>query len=200
MLSIVSVDQALTNTGYCLPDGTTTSLAAKAPANLVGMVSERDRYARQCLLRDRLLDIAERHTVDLIVIEGYAYNQPNAAVAAGELGFALRDGAERVGIPWVIVPPNSRAKYATGNGNASKDAVLMATAARLGRTFAKNDGCDAWLLWALASAAYGLPQWEVPKKHQDALPSVDWPVISIRSGPFAGMRCPPVITYSPKKK
>lgn len=200
MLNILAVDQSLTRTGFCLPDGTTTPLSAKAPPNLVGMVSERDRYARQCLIRDRMLDLADRTAADLIVIEGYAYAQPNAAAAAGEMGFALRDGAARAEIPWVIVPPNSRAKYATGNGSASKDDVLQATAARLGRTFPNSDECDAWLLAALTSAAYGLPRWEVPKKHQDALPGVDWPTVTIKSGPFTGLICNPVSTYAPKKK
>jgi Holliday junction resolvasome RuvABC endonuclease subunit len=84
---------------------------------------------------------------DLVIIEGYAYRAHGRGVSLGELGGAVRVGLADVGIPFVVVPPKSRAKYATGRGDADKYEVLAAAIRRLGYQGDSHDEADAlWLV------------------------------------------------------
>lgn len=187
-MRVLAIDPSMRQTGFCLPDGTTT-IVGSASSGDDGMAGHRARLKRQRLVRDRALDLAASHDVELVVVEGYAYNQPNAAVPLGELGGLLRDGIDAAGLAWVIVPPNSRAKMATGKGNASKDMVLQHVAARIGRPFATSDECDAWVLWQMAQHAYQLADaWSFPQAHLASLTSVDWPTVGDHA---------PSVTYKP---
>lgn len=202
MLTILAADLSLTQTGLCLPDGTTTVFKTTPNAQAVGMEEQRHLVARQVLVRDAVLDHARRVGADLVAIEGYSYGSPQQATQIGGMGAIVRLGLEEEpDLAWVVVPPSSRAKYATGNGNASKDMVLQEVAARRGATFRTTDECDAWVIWELAKAAYGLPtEVQMPQKHLEALTGVDWPTVPVGSGPFAGFPAKPVSTYKPKTK
>lgn len=195
-LRVLTVDPSMTNTGFCLPDGTTTALGTKPDADATGMADHIHRLHREQLLRERMTDLADTHGIDLVVIEGYAPNQHTNAIYSGELGALLRDRADSSDYAWVVVPPNLRGKYATGKGNASKDLVLQEVSARTGRVFASSDECDAWVLWAMAQDAYQLPNaWGMPQSHRDALTGVDWPTVGARRALWA-----PHCTYKPPKK
>lgn len=114
---------------------------------------------------------------DLVVLEGYAYGRVNKAHELGELGGVVRLALWRAGIPFVVVPPSTLKKYATGKGNASKDQVLIAAVKRSGIEFNNNDEADAWWLRQI-----GLQQYEVddpthvqmPLAHLGALTGVVW--------------------------
>lgn len=196
-MKVLTIDPSMTNAGYALPDGSTTHLATASNPDAQGMADHRHRLSRERAVRDRLLHLAGTHGADLIVIEGYAPNQQTNAVYSGELGGILRDSVDAAGYAWVVVPPNLRAKMATGKGNASKDMVLQAVSARTGKVFASSDECDAWLLWQMAQHAYGLPEAiGFPQAHLDALTGVDWPTFDAwDETPWA-----PLTTYKPPPK
>lgn len=198
----MAADLSLTQTGLCLPDGTTTVFRTSADAKAEGMAEQRHLVARQVLVRDAVLDYARRTGADLVAIEGYSYGSPQQATQIGGMGAVVRLGLEEEpDLAWVVVPPSSRAKYATGKGNASKDQVLQEVAARRGATFKTTDECDAWVIWELAKAAYGLPtEVQMPKHHLEALTGVDWPTVPVGTGPFAGFPAAPISTYKPKPK
>ncbi len=199
MLRVLGVDQSMTNAGFATDAGT-TALATRPTPKIVGMDSERERLRRQRSIRDRMVELATDHAVDLVVVEDYAYNQHHQAVSAGELGALLRDALEGRWA-WVAVSPGLRAKYATGRANAAKDDVLQSVAARLGHTLPTNDEVDAWLLRQMGLAAYGAPtEVTMPQAHLDALVRVQWPTVALGSGPFAGTLVPPTVPYSPPKK
>jgi crossover junction endodeoxyribonuclease RuvC len=100
---------------------------------------------------ERLVSIRDQVAIrvsdaKLVVLEGYAFARPNQAHQIGELGGVLRVAMHELGVRWVEVAPRARAKWATGKGNSSKDAVVSAVSARTGLTFDSNDHCDAWVL------------------------------------------------------
>lgn len=76
-----------------------------------------------------------------------------------------------------LVPPSSRAKYATGKGNAAKDQVLLAVARRYINAEPKdNNEADALILAAMGARYLGKPIEEsLPKAHLDAMDGAQWP-------------------------
>lgn len=75
------------------------------------------------------------------------------------------------GVPVLVVSPATIKKYATGKGNASKAAVIDATARRMPwyTTLGNEDMCDAAWACAIGCDLLGQPIVEVPKTHRDAL-------------------------------
>lgn len=78
--------------------------------------------------------------------------------------------------PIVIITPSQRAKYATGKGNASKDAVLLAVARRYPTVeVTDNNEADALVLAAMIARLAGRPiETSLPQTHLDALAKVRW--------------------------
>ena len=80
-------------------------------------------------------------------------------------------------VPVVAVPPAVRAKYATGKGNATKGAVIDATARRFPHVDTRGDdnACDALWLAAIGAHLAGTPVVDLPVTHRDALARVTPP-------------------------
>ncbi len=78
----------------------------------------------------------------------------------------------------VAVPPNLRAKYATGRGNAGKDEVLLAVAHRWTHVCQPdgNDTADALVLASMGADHLGHPPVHLPATHREALTKVPWPL------------------------
>jgi crossover junction endodeoxyribonuclease RuvC len=134
---------------------------------------------------ERLMDIAEQiqnivMVVDapIAIIEGYSFASRNShAHAIGELGGVVRVMLYRNGIKWIDIPPTTRAKFATGRGNASKTEVMSAVSAKTGVVFAgkgADDMCDAWVLEEIGLTRYGQPRASWPESHLRALDKVEW--------------------------
>lgn len=141
MTRIVGLDLSLVSTGIALPDGTTVTLNARH-------ADPRERRLNQ--LGTDLTKILAPHRPQLAVIEGYSLHSP------GPLGMVRR--AEWVGNALVVlrrmrcpvleVPPATLKSWATGNGNAKKDA-MVAAAIDGGGDPGNDDEADAYLLWAI---------------------------------------------------
>lgn len=71
----------------------------------------------------------------------------------------------------VVIPPKTRAKYATGNGNAGKDAVILSVVKRYpGFAGESNDEADALVLAAILARLDGHPIDDpLPATHLAAL-------------------------------
>jgi crossover junction endodeoxyribonuclease RuvC len=79
----------------------------------------------------------------------------------------------------VEVPPTCRAKYATGKGNAPKDAVLAAAIRRFPDwDITGNDVADAVILAAMGARHLGHPIDQMPAAHLTAMAAVRWPTTS----------------------
>jgi Holliday junction resolvasome RuvABC endonuclease subunit len=91
------------------------------------------------------------HPVSIITFEDYGpVNRTSGKITArAELCGILKQFALRqLGVPIVMIPPNSLKQYATGKGNASKEQMLDA-AAKLGYYPDTNDEADAYFAASL---------------------------------------------------
>lgn len=162
---VIGLDLSLSATGVA-GDGWTE--VVKPPAKL------RD-HSR---LRWILVGLRDFTRSDLVVVEGPAYGnqglQRGHHERAGLWWMATHDLWAR-GIPVAVAPPATVKRYATGKGNADKDAVLLAAARRFPWFSGDNNEADA--LW-LAAAGYdrlGHPLADMPAAHRKALDAVVWP-------------------------
>lgn len=120
---------------------------------------------------------------DLVVIEGlplYA-GKGNTTVLLAELHGLVKHRLWEAGVPYVIVAPQARAKYATGKGNAGKDEVMLAVARRYANlvSIINNNEADALALLAMAADWYGFAYVDVPALNRTSLSKVDWPQLAV---------------------
>jgi Holliday junction resolvasome RuvABC endonuclease subunit len=166
-VNFLSLDLSLTSTGYC-NNGISECISFHATG------PERLRLFREAI-KDLILKFG---TLDGVIIEGYSFASRNSqAHSIGELGGVIRLLVWELGIPYVVVPPTSRAKFATGKGNASKNEVISSVSARTGIIWSNpgaDDKCDAWILEEMAMAKYGLSQVAWSAVSMQALDKVDW--------------------------
>ena len=120
------------------------------------------------------------------VIEGYSFaSRHSQAHSIGELGGVIKLTALNSNVPLVIVPPTSRAKFATGKGNASKSEVVSAISAKTGIIWqgkGADDKCDAWVLEEIGRIRVGAERFSWPKQNIDALDKVDFSALDARIG------------------
>jgi crossover junction endodeoxyribonuclease RuvC len=107
----------------------------------------------------------------LVVIEGPSYASTASASAHDRSGlwWLLIDAFTVRGWRVIEASPNTRAKYATGKGNASKDQVLAAAVRRFEFDIDNNNAADAAWLAAIGHDLLGQPLMELPKDHTAAL-------------------------------
>lgn len=163
----MGLDLSLTSTGYSI-DGTT------------GVISfDSIGPRRLSSIRDAIYEIVSSEP-DLrgVVIEGYSFASRNSqAHSIGELGGVVRLMLWEKAVPYVVVPPTSRAKFATGKGNASKNEVISFISAKTGIVWGNpgaDDKCDAWVLEEMGLCRAGKARFEWPKDNKAALDKVDW--------------------------
>lgn len=173
---ILALDLSLRSTGWC--DGeqanTTEFKASRGISRLRGI-----RDVVLALVRGRYrLDFAcSAWNANLVVIEGYAFSaHASHAHELGELGGVIRVALADHGIPFVDIPPASLKLFATGKGNANKEAMLAAAIRKLEYAGHSNDEVDALWLWHMANLYYNGPQ---PNVHQaKALLKIQWPTLT----------------------
>lgn len=116
---------------------------------------------------------------DLVAIEGLSYGSRGSTLdQVHALHWHARLVLHRSAIPTAVVPPAVIKRYATGRGNADKQAMLAAAIKRLGYTTDQPDDNESDALWLLALAcdAYGHPTAAVPQAQRDAaVDAVTWP-------------------------
>jgi len=162
----MGIDPSLTSTGIS-QNGKTGVITTK----LTGI-------PRLDFISGVIVEFVNVNHVECVSIEGYSFASKNSqAHSIGELGGVIRHGLWKMGIPIIEIPPTSRAKFATGRGNASKGEVISAISARTGIVFAGgggNDECDAWVIEEMLRYKLGQSIIEWPKSSTDALDKIDW--------------------------
>ena len=174
-MNVIGIDLSLTCTGIAIitqDEVTTQRITSKGKTDAT-------LEQRTIRLHNLALDIS--NTVwdsqpALVLIEAPAFSRSNPGMH------------DRSGLWWmtvqmldslvvVEVTPGSRAKYATGRGNASKDDVLSAVVRRyLSVDVNGNDEADALILAAMGARHLGHPIEEsLPKSHLLAMDGVHWP-------------------------
>jgi Holliday junction resolvasome RuvABC endonuclease subunit len=180
--NVIGLDLSLTATGVAADDGNRTIKVRST--GMARLVELRDRVQGEChrhpTLESQIWCAGGRcdNRPDLVVIEGYSMGtarQSSHAHGLGELGGVVRLWMWEAGVPYVDIPPACLKKYATGAGNAKKEAVLIAAVKR-GAEVRDNNEADAWWLRAMGMDALGCPVVSVPALHRKALATVAWPL------------------------
>lgn len=164
--SVVGLDLSLTSTGVATELGT-LSIAVKSKGC--------DRLIE---LREAILDVVLSLHQPVVCVEGYSFGSKNSqAHAAGELGGVVRVALWEEGVRFVEIAPTSRAKFATGKGNAGKTEVISAVCAKTGIQWSgkgADDECDAWILREMGLVHFGHGQFNWPVANLSALEKIDW--------------------------
>lgn len=174
-IKVLGLDLSLTSTGVCISENAFAIAVKSKGAERLFEISE------------KILETSRVHKVDIAIIEGYSFASRNSqAHSIGELGGVVRMRLWENRIPFVEVPPTSRAKFATGRGNASKTEVMSAISARTGIIWSgkgADDMCDAWILEQMGLTHLGISQINWPSASLDALKKVDWtPLQELQTG------------------
>jgi crossover junction endodeoxyribonuclease RuvC len=118
--------------------------------------------------------------VDLALIEAPAFSRNGQGTrAAAEWAGVLKLALYEAGIPVLLVHDGHIKKYATGKGNAEKDAMLIEALRRMpNQLITGNDEADALWLLQMALAHYGLPHVQMPKANRVVLDKIAWPALA----------------------
>lgn len=129
-------------------------------------------------IRDEILTYLQFPT-DLVVVEAMAISrQTGQHLTRAGLWHLVVDAIDTRRIPVVAIAPTAVKKYATGKGNADKDAVLAAVIKRHPTVeITGNDEADALTLAAMGADHLGQPLAEMPAINREALGKVAWPAL-----------------------
>ena len=164
---IVGLDPSLTATGVAVwQEGDIDTYTLRPPRTLRG-------GARLDWIGNQLVVATDGASV--VAAEGYAYRSRGSGISLGELGGVLRRMLFRQGTPLYTVPPASVKKFATGQGNASKEAVLVAAVHSLGYAGNSTDEADALWILTFAMAKSGLiDRVQLTPNQRAAIDAVNW--------------------------
>lgn len=190
---IIGIDPSLTGTGIARVDtddrlvASTLTITTKGSATAT--YQQRTRRLSTLACRD-IGDIAlglpyvDEEIADLVIIEAPAYSKSNAGTSMlNGLWWMILNRLDVLGIPYAVAQPTTLKKYATGKGNASKDAVLLAVARRYPHIdVTDNNQADALVLAAMGADHHGQPLVELPHAHREALVKVAWPDAGLPQG------------------
>ena len=178
-MNIIGLDLSLTATGVATNAGVST-IKVKLPEH--ANETERMRRLHQLVVRiDRACKGA-----DVVMIEGYSYSsKASRSHALGELGGAVKLVLLQRGTPFVVPSPAVVKKYATNNGGAGKDLMLVTAVKNAPAPFEieTNDQADAWWLYDMAHAHY--TNRELPAYKQHVLDAIKFPEIPGQKGAAA---------------
>lgn len=186
-MTTIGLDLSLTSTGIAVigSDQTVTVSRVQSKGSKTATLNDR---------RERI------HKLDLAIFqhivnahEHSLTGPPLVVIEAPSFGQARQGGQhDRSGLWWLVVSragqyydiaevaPATRSKYATGKGNAAKDAVLAAVVRRYPQVdVTGNDEADALILAAMGARHLGQPIDDLPKTHLAAMDAVRWPTAGV---------------------
>lgn len=154
---VIGLDLSLQSSGIAAVDGSVHTFEPKSK----GM-------ERIEAIRAHVMDFVVPH-VELAVVEGYSFGSKGQTHATGEMGGVVRHALYMAGVAYIDVPPNTVKKYATGNGNAGKFAMIKAADKRLGYDGESDDEADALWLRAIGWELLEVPVCYLPELNRSAL-------------------------------
>lgn len=165
---VIGLDLSLTSTGVASSAGWVNCIATK-PAQFPNTFARLRHIRAEVLLHAR--------GADLIVVEQLAIgSQTGQHLTRAGLWHLVMEAIDSAGIPWTSATTQQLKKYATGKGNASKDATLLAVARRFPEwDITGNDEADSLALAAMGSDHLGHPLADMPQVNREALDKVRWP-------------------------
>lgn len=171
---VCGLDVSLTGTGVASSLGWCELIGQKA---ITGMPLP-DRLSAVDRLKQRILNTVG--APDLVVIEAPAFSRTaGGSLERSALWWLLVSSLYARDIPVAQVFPQTRMRYATGKGAASKSAIVDAVARRwpMFDTGGNDNLADAAVLATMGADYLGHPLADVPQTHRLALKTVNWPDI-----------------------
>lgn len=175
MTRVVGIDLSMTATGIAVIDGPDvfTYVIKSKPddGTLEGFIN------RSQAIADSISAYVSLHS--LVLIEGMSFGSKSRSLDKihGNWWMVVKSLTGHLMQEPVVIAPSTRAKYATGKGNASKEAVLLAVERRYpGGLVADNNAADALVLAAMGARWQGNPIEEsLPLVNLEAMEKVAWP-------------------------
>jgi len=164
-LSLQSTGTAATHTPDGHPGLTTSTIRPRTDGHqrlqdIVTGVAHLTRFMPQLVLIERL---------------PLQYKHGNTTARLAELHALVKQWLWTMGLPYLLINPGHLKIYATGRGDAPKDAVLRAMQHRYPVYVEDDNQADALAMLTLALHAYGQPVADVPDTHHRAVGKVTWP-------------------------
>jgi len=180
-MNVVGIDPSLTATGIASSHGWTKTFGRSGKRT--------DTYLQRLKRIDGVaFDVAgEAEAATLAVLEGPSYRSADPSTwDRAALWWMIYGALNLRGVPIAVAPPACRAMYATGKGNAAKNAVVDAVARRWPHipTGGDHNVCDAIVLMAMGCDQLGHPLVPMPATHRRALEKVAWPPGCEEEPPF----------------
>ena len=175
---VVGLDLSLTATGVCIidggvPDTFTVHSSVDPERTVLSLIGRCNSIVDG--IASQIVAVADDA---LFVVEGLSMHSKSSSLDRIFASWYLILGElhHRYGQEAAVVAPTQRAKYASGKGNASKDTVLLAVAARypsVGVT--DNNQADALVLAAMGARHLGHPvEPSLPVVNLTAMDAVRW--------------------------
>ena len=155
---VLGLDLSITATGVAMPEGSVTTWRHKADLG--------DR--RLVAIHHSLYEAVAFDDLALVVIEDLPVNARAGGVTGMVQGVVRRLLLDQ-GVPYLLVPPATLKKYATGRGNATKDDMRMEFYKRAGLDLRDNNQVDAAFLRLAGLDLLGSPEIVMPASHRTAL-------------------------------
>lgn len=180
-MKVIGLDLSLTSTGVAVVSDrrirTVTSVKSKGSRK----DSLEHRWIRLGSIVSEITQASgeyDWHYANLAVLEAPSYGSKHGSQHdRSGLWWKVVSHFLSMGIPVATVPPKTRAKYITGNGNAGKTEVLQWATKTYGVQFSCDDEADALGLAAMGSRALGEPLEDVlPPRSIEAYEVIEWPV------------------------
>ena len=162
MTIIIGIDPSLTATGIADQFGHTYTITYEPDE--IG-----DHRIRRIYDEIRYLFGVTKKPATHAVIEGMLEHRGHSAGTQGMVQGVVRLACLRAFGEYVIAPPATLKKFATGRGNATKDDMRMEWYKRTGQDVRDNNQVDAAWLRELGLHLAGQPTFELPASHRVAL-------------------------------
>lgn len=174
-MRVIGLDLSLTATGIAVITDGSVEVDTITSRPTGDSVEDRVRRLRR-IERATEEHICSDDEINLIVIEGPSFGQMRQSGEHIRAGLWWRIASLSEEYATVVeVSPASLKKYATGKGNAAKDAVLLAVARRYPTVdVGNNNEADALTLAAMGARHLGDPIDDMPQAHLAAMDKVRW--------------------------
>ena len=169
VITSIGIDTSLTGTGIVvLENGKITK------QQLIKSKPSGDKPVNEVKRIQKIVEeielIVSEYMPRIAVIEGLAYlAKGTSLVQLAALNYMTRAMLMNYHIPFVIVFPTTLKKFATGNGAAKKDEILLATFKRYGVTIMDDNEADAYNLSQIGLALLGGNSKDTNQKQEEVL-------------------------------
>lgn len=164
-MAFLGVDQSLNGTGLCVVDAAGCVLRIETID--VGLRRGAERLAFIEARTESLLD----GKIQFVCVEGYSYNSTGTVFELGEVGGVLKLLFFKKGLAFTTVTPAALKKFAVGDHQASKEALIIAArSTEEGGVDARDDNqADAYFLASVARMLHVNPPRDTPRHRLEVL-------------------------------